>query len=475
MAFDIAAMVDKAKATAQRQQFEFIPIGKLRPDPENFYSVEGIESLASNIAENGLLDPITVYIDKDFPDVFTILSGHRRHSALQLLAAEDAEKWGAVPCIVDREDLPKAARKLRLMMANCDTRRMTSADIDTQAREMEKCIEDLQAQGYTFSGRKSEYVAKALNTSKTKLNKLKVIREGLIDSWMALWKKGEATDELCYKLAHQDKELQHRLFARYGTQPRRLYAWQVDEYADALKKIPTECSHGFAVCLNGRQETDKIISSADPAHCGCGRCCCGCPNLERCGHNCNKAEAEKKALRAATKEQKTEKAAKEAAHDAPIIAATAGFIRRMVQAAREKEISGKDVAKAAGRWDWDKDWTAIADGAKEPKASSDIPIGYSITGAALVHLQDLAALLGVSIDYLVTGKEPEKKCPESGQVWNPGEPDEEGFYVLAYRDKCGGRSYYERARFDASRGWLLYGSELTDSGFVPVGWVKEAE
>lgn len=449
--FNLAEMMGNVpNRDISRQRLEYIPIDKLRPDPENFYSMNGVESLARNISDNGLLDPINVYIDKEFPDVFTILSGHRRHQALLILYAEEPKKWGEVRCIVDREDIPKAARKLRLMMANCDTRHMTSSDLIKQATEMEKCIEDLQAQGYEFHGRRSEYVAKALNTSKTKLAKLKVIREGLIPCWGELWEQGKANDEVCYKLAHHNTELQETLFARFGTDPSKLYAYRVDEYAQTIARIPTECKHGQLGCTNARSEKEKIVASADPSYCGCGRCCFGCRVLERCGHNCALSQGEKEKLWKKSKAEKQAQIDRQAAQDAPIIEATAGFIRRMVETATDKDIPDEAVVKALGKWGWDRDWSLIADGVKEVKANTDIPLGYGVTGSVLVKLKNLADLLGVSIDYLVTGKEPETKCPESGQGWKDTEPDKPGWYVAAY-ELVPGKMFYSRLYWTGSQ------------------------
>lgn len=448
-----------------RQRLECIPIDKLRPDPENFYSMNGVESLARNISDNGLLDPINVYIDKEFPDVFTILSGHRRHQALLILYAEDPEKWGEVQCIVDREDIPKSARKLRLMMANCDTRQMTSSDLSKQAQEMEKCIEDLQTQGYKFHGRKSEYVAKALNTSKTKLAKLKVIREGLIPCWGELWEQGKANDEVCYKLAHHDKELQEMLFARFGTDPSKLYSYRVDEYAQTIAKIPTECKHGQLACTNARSEKEKIVASADPSYCGCGRCCFGCRVLERCGHNCALSQGEKEKLRKQSKAEKQAQIDRQAAQDAPIIEATTGFIRRMVNTAADKGIGKQEVADALARYQFDSDWAPIADGRKEVKAYMDIPLGYGVTGSVLVKLKNLADLLGVSIDYLVAGREPEAKCPKSGQGWQTANPVAGNKWYLCAYELVTGKLFYGRLYWDGEDWWMKLGdpsSVMTD-------------
>ena len=197
MSFDITELVKSVpNRDKSREQIEYIPLEKLLPDPDNFYSMAGIEELAANIETAGLQQPLRVYINQDSPDCYTILSGHRRNAALQLLAKDDPEKWAMVPCIVERDNVPIEARKLRLLLANRDTRKLTSADLDRQASDMENYTVALKEQGYSFPGRLSDYVAQCLGSSKTKLNRLKIIREGLIPEWRKMWEDGKISDSV---------------------------------------------------------------------------------------------------------------------------------------------------------------------------------------------------------------------------------------------------------------------------------------
>ena len=76
-----------------KKQLEYIKRELIDPDPNNFYSLTGIEELAANIQLCGLQQPILVRpIDGGR---YMVVSGHRRRAAIELLAADDPEKWAA--------------------------------------------------------------------------------------------------------------------------------------------------------------------------------------------------------------------------------------------------------------------------------------------------------------------------------------------------------------------------------------------
>lgn len=62
------------------------------------YPLSDIESLAENIKEVGLLDPLLVYRNEDGD--YIILSGHRRFEALKMLAHQGYEDYSEVSCKV---------------------------------------------------------------------------------------------------------------------------------------------------------------------------------------------------------------------------------------------------------------------------------------------------------------------------------------------------------------------------------------
>ena len=79
--FDITAAFAQAvgsvsKSDTDREAIEYIGLDKLEADPGNFYSLDGLEDLASNIQLCGLQQPIRVRPSED--GRYVIVSGHRR-------------------------------------------------------------------------------------------------------------------------------------------------------------------------------------------------------------------------------------------------------------------------------------------------------------------------------------------------------------------------------------------------------------
>ena len=287
MSFDITEFVKSVpNRDSSREQIEYIPLEKLLPDPDNFYSMAGIEELAANIETAGLQQPLRVYINPENPDCYTILSGHRRNAALQLLAKDDPEKWGTAPCIVERDDVPIEARKLRLLLANRDTRKLTSADLDRQAADMEKYIVSLKEQGYSFPGRLSDYVAQCLSTSKTKLNRLKIIREGLTPEWRKMWEDGKINDSVAYALGHLGNELQKTMADIYQSVPNVLTSQFVESIQPRLSSIPARCVLCSSEACTNRSTIKSRILSAFRMERACPGCCAGCEQKKNCLNCC---------------------------------------------------------------------------------------------------------------------------------------------------------------------------------------------
>lgn len=174
--FNLADVLkDVPNLDTERKQIEYIPLNLIDGDPNNFYQLRGIENLAANIATCDLQQPILVRQKED--GRYVTVSGHRRRAALELLAKDDPERWQEVPCIVERDAVSPALQQLRLIYANANTRTMTSAELGEQAAQVEKLLYQLKEEGYEFPGRMRDHVAQAVNASKSKLARLKVIRE----------------------------------------------------------------------------------------------------------------------------------------------------------------------------------------------------------------------------------------------------------------------------------------------------------
>ena len=135
-----------------------------------------------------------------------------------------------MPCIVEKPGGSPELEELRLIMANADTRRMSSADLAKQAERVEMLLYTLKEQGMEFPGRMRDHVAEACKVSATRLAQLKVIREKLIDVYRLLWDAGELNETCAYTLAKEPKDVQRRVFEEYGVgeEAQNWSQWQIE-------------------------------------------------------------------------------------------------------------------------------------------------------------------------------------------------------------------------------------------------------
>ena len=86
--------------------------------------------------------------------------------------------------------------------AQTNTRRMSSADISKQAERVEALLYQLKEEGVEFPGRMRDHVAEACKVSKSKLSRLKVIREKLApDIYAGYYERGKLPEDTAYTLA----------------------------------------------------------------------------------------------------------------------------------------------------------------------------------------------------------------------------------------------------------------------------------
>lgn len=174
-----------------RKRLEYVPLSQIRPDPENFYSTDGLEALADNILTVGLIDP--PWLRQIAPGDYQVISGHRRRLALQILAERgDFPADGEIPAFIergeaelpgvedaDRNEAAALFERLRLVMANSDTREKTPGDKTREVRELTELFTALKKLGYRFPGKLREHVAAAAHVSESRVARLNVIDKNL--------------------------------------------------------------------------------------------------------------------------------------------------------------------------------------------------------------------------------------------------------------------------------------------------------
>lgn len=239
--FNLGELIKQGKVpnlgiTQNQEQIEYIALDLIDDDPRNFYELSGLDELAANIELLGLQQPIRVRSNPEDPSRVIIVSGHRRRAAIRKLAEEAPEKWQKVPCIREHGEVSPALQELRLIYANSDTRKLSSADLAKQAERVEALLYQLKEEGYEFPGRMRDHVAQACQISKSKLARLKVIRENLHPMLLEDWESGRISDTVAYRIAQEDEHIQNRLFSDHGHAPR---TWTEEHAERAIGRIKT--------------------------------------------------------------------------------------------------------------------------------------------------------------------------------------------------------------------------------------------
>lgn len=481
MAFDITDFVKSVpNRDSSREQIEYIHISKLVPDPDNFYSMDGIAELAANIETAGLQQPIRVYVNPASPENYIILSGHRRNAALQLLAKDDPEKWGTVPCIVERDNVPIEARKLRLLLANRDTRKLTSADLDRQAADMEKYIVALKEQGYSFPGRLSDYVAQCLGSSKTKLNRLKIIREGLIPEWRKMWEDGKINDSVGYALGHLEKELQGTMADIYRSVPNVLTSPFVESIQPRLSSIPERCVLCSPEGCTNRSAIKSRILSAFRMERACPGCCAGCDQKKSCLNCC--AEVKKRIKPSGgSAEDKLEALAEECRREEQkrmenLSRLAERFVKEHLNQERLEDfileaVYRNDVVEALKKSVCKSySYGSYTDGFKFGFSPRSVCIEDEKGRAECTIVEFADAMLIAALKLCIKNYGADTAPKATG--WQTGEPEEDGEYLIAYGANIYSTRFYSDATYTEAEGWVLLSEPITDYDYQVFAWCQ---
>ncbi len=401
-----------------KQQIRYIPLELIDPDPDNFYTMDGLEELAGSIEMLGLQQPLLVR-----PGVnghYITISGHRRRAAIRLITDGGSGQFaGGVPCIVDESPASDALRELKLIMANADTRKMNSADQGKQAERIEDLLRQLVDEGYEFPGRLRDWVAELSGLSRTKLARLKVIREKLEKSIRkAYYDKGTLGESSAYALARLPEDAQRRIVDWYRGRNsggsdnnglRYLYENTIESYAKDMDRVQAlTCPEklGGGECLNRAGILEHLWRGSYRAYggsCAAKSCCFTCGELATCRNVCpkmaEKAKAEKEKRRKAAKAEKEAREQEEAAPKEWVRNVWQRFGSALTRAGLEE----KNLESIRKIYQIPSDEVKALEAGKSKKIRADMCLPFS--NASYRHDFDkliaLADRLDVSIDYLL--------------------------------------------------------------------------
>lgn len=425
--------------TKTEKQIELISLDLIVPNEKNFYSVEGIDGLANSILLCGLQQPLLVRQMPGDESQVVIISGHRRYTALKKLVEEGHEELRDVPCIVEQTaDEPDALTELKLILANSDTRKISSADMATQVEKIEKLLYDLQQQGYSFPGRMRDHVSQICKVSAGKISNLKTIKNGLFPHMKRLWERGELSDAAALILAKQPMDTQRLIWVNQiagGKDKLHMPADKAEKIISEIERVEklakktactklftSQCSHVYT----RREKAAAIYQSWLSLN--CTGCCCTCWSLKTCNYSCEHAEPEKQALKKSDRDAQAKRKAEQKEADASKVDLTAKVYSRVRPMRLEKNISPTDFIKAS---------TDCAVFGKDLEKLDNLELGRKVGAMErlpggiwpdeALRLIAVADMLDCSIDYLLGRTDTPKPAevtvtPEGWHTGNPPEP-----------------------------------------------------
>ena len=404
--FDLGAAlaaVSESDTQPDRAQIVRYDVDAIFPDPDNFYSMSGIDELMASIELVGLQQPLLVRPHPDKAAAVMVVSGHRRREAIRRLVAEGREDLRMVPCLLEAQAASAELQELKLIYANSDTRHLSSAEISAQAERVEQLLYKLKEQGYEFPGRMRDHVAEACKVSKTKLARLKMIRDKLIAPWTARWKKKEIGESTAYRLSQCSPEHQQILFDKFGAS-KYFYEDDVDTYDKRLAAIEAlQCKMCGGACANAERMKDKALSLDRWSYAACNKCCEKCDRLGSCKSACSKFADKIKQIKADAKAQAAQEKAAREEKDRPTIETIYKILSHWDFARTQAKKTVKETFEAAAKYYSSRDDEEIAHlltDRKRIKTDTTLPFGWQ-TLSNFTGLIRTADFLGVTTDFLL--------------------------------------------------------------------------
>ena len=266
MAFDITSVLKNVpNPDTEAEQIEYIDLDLIDPDPDNFYSLEGLDDLAANIELIGLQQPLRVRTGEAGHVI--VVSGHRRRAACMMLRDGGNEKFRRVACIREQGEVSEAMRELRLIYANASTRVMGAAELSKQAERVEMLLYKLKEEGTEFPGRMRDHVAQACQVSKSKLSRLHAIRSNMApDLLSSCFDGGLMAESVAYELSKHEIDTQRWSVDTYkATHPNSkisdMQEWWAKNFASCASKMAElHCRQiaGGGECIHQREHVEHI-------------------------------------------------------------------------------------------------------------------------------------------------------------------------------------------------------------------------
>ena len=445
MAFDITSVLkDVSRPATGKESIKYISLDLIDPDPNNFYSLEGLDELAGNIELIGLQQPLRVRPGAN--GRYFVVSGHRRRAACMLIRDGGSEQFAdGVPCIIDYGDASPALQELRLIYANSSTRVMNSAEMSKQAERVQTLLYQLKEEGIEFPGRMRDHVAQACKVSKSKLARLHAIRNRLDPSLLKYFDSGDLNEEAAYQLSRLPAEIQAEAGERLasGKQKKLPTAYVVEKVNKNLEtylaEMPCRAHAGGPDC---HHKNEKILKSIFAPYewqtCDPGACCRQCYHAKDCSRACQECKDRRNLEKAVEKEKAEEEQKRKDAEQAMYRKLRQKEAKRLLPLIEAAGLKDEDELPTSGHY-WRPRTTAggIREAARgqfgDRTFSSD---SWSPLPSEAKDVAAWSKKLNCTTDYLLgLSKTPKPEAaavsaPGTDPKWQTGTPEKPGDYVI---------------------------------------------
>jgi ParB family chromosome partitioning protein len=204
----------ETRSTNPEYNITHIPVSKLEPSQDNFYSVEQIEELKASIAAFGIKQNLIVAPTAN--DSYRVIAGHRRRLAVLSLVEEGKTEFERVPCIIESED-DELRERLLLITTNSTTRVLSDWEKINQAKELREILGEIKKRD-KIPGRLRDLIASTLDTSPAQIGRMEAIDKNLTPEFKEELKEGRVNLSTAYEISGMPEEKQKEVYEDYQQQ-----------------------------------------------------------------------------------------------------------------------------------------------------------------------------------------------------------------------------------------------------------------
>ncbi len=176
-----------------------IPLDKLLDNEGNFFKVEDVQELASDIEMRGLENPLTVCEAGD--GYYRIVAGHRRRKALEQIGKTSA------PCFV-KAYADADSEEVALIQSNLTARELTYYEKMLAVVRLEEALRRMKENGVELHGRLRDHLAEKSGESASAVHRMTFIYKHLSPELMEGLRQEKINESIAYELAGSPKKVQ---------------------------------------------------------------------------------------------------------------------------------------------------------------------------------------------------------------------------------------------------------------------------